>query len=122
MFPLQFGQALVLCRRSGLYLGTGQGDPRPMVKKSVCLFCSLGCGLACRVEGREAVAIDYDRNNPVNLGALCPRGYYNYELLNHPGRLTSPSVGGEDGSWGEAASKVRRELQGIDPGSIGIVV
>ena len=93
-----------------------------MVKKSVCLFCSLGCGLACRVEGREAVAIDYDRNNPVNLGALCPRGYYNYELLNHPGRLTSPSVGGEDGSWGEAASKVRRELQGIDPGSIGIVV
>lgn len=93
-----------------------------MVKRSVCLFCSLGCGLAYRVSGREAEAIDYDRDNQVNKGALCPRGYYNYELLNHPGRLTQPSIGGIGVSWGEAFSRVRRELQGIDPGSIGIVV
>ncbi|MFA6170178.1 MAG: molybdopterin-dependent oxidoreductase [Candidatus Margulisiibacteriota bacterium] len=92
------------------------------IKKSVCLFCSLGCGLACRVVGREAVAIDYDRENPVNKGSLCPRGYYNFELLNHPARLTVPSVRGNPASFSEAFSFVRRELDLLDPGAVAIVV
>lgn len=91
-------------------------------KKSVCLFCSLGCGLACRVEGREAVAIDYDRENPVNKGSLCPRGYYNFELLNHPARLTAPTVRGNQATFSEAFSFVRRELNLLDPSAIAIVV
>lgn len=92
------------------------------IKKSVCLFCSLGCGLAGRVAGRELAAIDYDRENPVNKGALCPRGYYNFELLNHPARLTAPSVRGNQASFSEAFSFIRRELSSLDTSAVAVVV
>jgi len=88
----------------------------------MCLFCSLGCGTAFRMRGEEAIAIDYDSENPINLGALCPRGHYNLEYLNHPQRLTAPRLGPRPVSWEEAANFIKQELNIFAKDEFGILV
>jgi anaerobic selenocysteine-containing dehydrogenase len=90
-----------------------------VVKKSICLFCSLGCGVSFREEGK---ALAYDQENPVNKGTLCPRGHYNLELINHPGRLTEPQIGRRKVSWEEAVTFIRQELQPFNKQEIGCLV
>jgi len=59
-----------------------------------CPFCSVGCRYKI-LKGRDEVifsqntrdVIDFDYQNPINQGALCPRGHFSYELLSHPKRL-----------------------------------
>jgi len=94
----------------------------PKIKKSICLFCSMGCGVAFRTAGEHVTAIDYDKENPTNHGSLCPRGHYNFELLNHPARLTEPRIGQKKISWGEALPFLSRKLKESSPDSIGIFV
>lgn len=86
-----------------------------VVKKSKCLFCSLGCGLAFRTKGDQVLAIEYD-------GPICPRGYYNFELLNHPERLTAPKIGKRIVSWDEAISYTKQEMKLFEKESVGILV
>ena len=81
-----------------------------MLKRSACLFCGLGCGLAFKTQGAEVVALDYDKENPVNNGSLCPRGHYNIELINHPQRLVHPQIKQKPVSWDEALLEVKRGL------------
>ncbi|MFC1568164.1 molybdopterin oxidoreductase family protein [Candidatus Margulisiibacteriota bacterium] len=91
-------------------------------KRSICLFCSMGCGTAFRTAGEHVTAIDYDKDNPVNGGSLCPRGNYNFELLNHPQRLAAPQIGQRKVSWSEALSFLSHGLKEFEPDSIGIVL
>lgn len=91
-------------------------------KKSICLFCSLGCGIAFRTSGEHVTAIDYDKENPINLGSLCPRGNYNFELLNHPRRLVEPQIGQRKVSWSEALSFLGQKLKEFAPDSVGILL
>ncbi|MDD4179357.1 MAG: molybdopterin-dependent oxidoreductase [Candidatus Margulisbacteria bacterium] len=93
-----------------------------MIKKSKCLFCSLGCGVSFRTEGDKVVALDYDKADPINLGALCPRGHYNLELINHPGRLMEPQIGKRKVSWEEAVAFIRQELKLFNKEEIGCLV
>ncbi|MFA4966930.1 MAG: molybdopterin-dependent oxidoreductase [Candidatus Margulisiibacteriota bacterium] len=92
------------------------------LKKSICLFCSLGCGVCFRTERHNIIAIDYDKDNPINHGSLCPRGHYNIELLNHPQRISEPMIGPKKTSWEEAISSVRAKLKDADPASVGILL
>jgi len=59
-----------------------------------CPFCAVGCRFKIRKGMDEVVfssrtldEIDFDYDNPVSGGALCPRGHFAYELLSHPKRL-----------------------------------
>jgi len=52
----------------------------------------MGCGFLIRtVDGRPR-ELDYDLDNPVNKGSLCPRGNYMLELLNNPSRLEGARI------------------------------
>ena len=75
-----------------------------------------------RTDGHQITAIDYDKEDPVNLGSLCPRGHYNLELINHPQRLTEPRIGKKKVSWDEAISFAKRELKKFDPAALGIAL
>jgi NADH dehydrogenase/NADH:ubiquinone oxidoreductase subunit G len=90
--------------------------------RSTCLFCSLGCGVAFKTSGDHIIETDFDRENPINKGSLCPRGFYNIELLNHPKRLTCPSISGKKASWYEALSYSRKKIKEHDPESIAILL
>ena len=95
---------------------------QPNIRKSLCLFCSLGCGVALRLDGDEAKETDYDKDNPINHGSLCPRGYYNLELLNNPQRLLTPRIGERTASWEEALALVSSKLKQAKPETIGIFI
>ena len=95
---------------------------KPQLRKSLCLFCSLGCGLAFRMDGEQVKEIDYDKENPINRGALCARGYYNLELLNHPQRLSVPQIGSQPISWNEAFALINSRLKQVDPETMGILI
>lgn len=99
-------------------------------KKSNCMFCSLGCGFIIRTEDGRPRELDYDFDNPVNKGSLCPRGNYMLELLNSPARLEGSSVKVNGAFYSTtfemATSEVAGRLSGImkenGAGSIGMVV
>ncbi|MDD5593199.1 MAG: molybdopterin-dependent oxidoreductase [Candidatus Margulisbacteria bacterium] len=112
----------ILMGRAVPYVSRMKYWSNPSVKKSVCLFCSLGCGVAFRCDGDQAKELDYDKENPVCNGALCPRGHYNIELLNHPGRLMTPMIGKRAVAWDEALSFILQELKQFKPEELGIVL
>lgn len=76
------------------------------VNHSRCQFCSLGCAYGIEVRGGEALSLAYD-------GPLCSRGNYLLELINHPLRLTEPSIGGlpalTETAFAASAPRVRRD-------------
>ena len=94
----------------------------PNIRKSICLFCSLGCGVAFRCDGDQVKELDYDKENPICNGALCPRGHYNIELLTHPGRLMEPMIGKRIVSWNEALAFILQELKQFKSEELGIVI
>lgn len=94
----------------------------PQLRKSICLFCSLGCGLAFRMDREQVKEIDYDKDNPINHGSLCTRGYYNLELLNHPQRLITPQIGSQPIPWSEAFAQINNRLKQVDPETVGILI
>lgn len=59
---------------------------------TTCFLCSLGCGLSIGIEGQRVLDLEYDSSFSVNEGALCARGNYLVEILNHPQRLLSPLI------------------------------
>lgn len=78
--------------------------------------------MAFRTAGEHITAIEYDKENPVNRGSLCPRGHYNLEMLNHPGRLTRPKIGKRPVSWDEAINFIKQELKLFSKEEIGITL
>lgn len=61
-----------------------------------CPFCAVGCRFKI-LKGTDDVVhssntldvLDFDYENDINEGAICPRGHFAYELLSHPMRLGS---------------------------------
>lgn len=99
-------------------------------KSTCCLFCSLGCKFAVKVEKGSALTTEFRSDSPVNEGRLCPRGFYGVELLNHNLRRLTPRIKEngtyKDASWEKAllmlASKIAEVKDRYGPQSIGIVI
>ena len=70
--------------------------------KAPCRFCGTGCGVMVGVREGKVVAVAGDRQNPVNLGLLCVKGYHLPGILYGKDRLTKPLVR-EDGSEKEVS-------------------
>jgi anaerobic selenocysteine-containing dehydrogenase len=88
--------------------------------KTICPVCSLQDGLVLqwqpsspRFTEESPLCVDYDVENPINEGSLCPRGNSIAELVDHPRRLTCPQVGGRDVPWQEALSQSAKSLKGL---------
>jgi len=59
------------------------------VTRSVCPYCAVGCGqLVYHARGR-LISIEGDPESPVSRGRLCPKGAASFDLLTHPGRLST---------------------------------
>jgi len=99
-------------------------------KDTCCLFCSLGCKFAVKVDKGSALTTEFRFDSPVNEGRLCPKGFYGVELLNHNLRRLAPRIR-EDGTYKEASweeglriliSKIAEVKNKYGPQSIGIVI
>ncbi len=101
--------------------------------KTICPICSLQDGLILqwkrsspRFTEESRIAVDYDMDNPINEGSLCPRGNAVAELVDHAQRLTCPRVDGKECGWEEALSKAASSLKDVvekhGPEALGILV
>ncbi len=58
--------------------------------KTICPYCSVGCGIIVHSNNGKVVNAEGDPENPVNEGTLCSKGASLYQLVNNPLRLTKP--------------------------------
>ena len=74
--------------------------------KAPCRFCGTGCGVLVGVQGGRVVAVQGDRQAPVNKGLLCVKGYHAGAALYGRDRLTHPLIRKEgelrQATWEEA--------------------
>ena len=97
-----------------------QNKTTPQHRQAICPICSLQDGLILQWSKPTPLfttdslfAVDYDRENPVNEGSLCPRGNSVAELIEHPQRLDCPQVDGRPAQWPEALTRVSQGLQKV---------
>lgn len=78
--------------------------------RSVCTYCGVGCGVDILTKQETVVGVQPAMDGPANLGALCIKGQFAYDFVQHKERLRKPLVRGEDGvlrevSWDEALDR-----------------
>jgi formate dehydrogenase (NADP+) alpha subunit len=91
---------------------------RPWMLKradTTCGYCGDGCSLTLQSRGHQIIEVMSAYGEGRNNGDLCARGFFGYQFVNHPDRLTTPLVREADGSlrpvsWEEALPLV---VQGL---------
>lgn len=86
--------------------------------KSVCGFCSTGCGLAIHIRDGVAINVTPDLEYPVNTGMACPKGWEALRVLDAPDRATTPLLRQANGqfgaiSWSEAMATFCSKFKAI---------
>lgn len=87
--------------------------------RTTCPFCGAGCGLKVFLKNGRALEVFGDEENPLNKGALCPRGLGALFHLYHPARLRRPllrhklSENFREVSWKAALDYVAERLKEI---------
>lgn len=70
--------------------------------RSVCPYCGVGCSVDLLTKGDKLVGIQPAMDGPANEGALCVKGQFAFDFVQHEDRLKTPLVRGEDGELHEA--------------------
>lgn len=93
--------------------------------KSVCPYCSVGCGVLLGVKDGQITLVNGDHDSPVNKGKLCVMGRFGWGFVHHPDRLTSLLVKKEtefvESSWDEALDLVTGRLSQYTSDQIGVI-
>jgi anaerobic selenocysteine-containing dehydrogenase len=100
------------------------GEPERWVQ-SVCVLCSVGCGMDIGVAGGRMVGVRGRATDRVNHGRLGPKGLHGWEANASADRLTMPLVRRngrlEPTTWDEAMDLIVRrskaDIEGYGPGS-----
>src|SRR3972149_1565461 len=58
--------------------------------RTVCPFCSVGCGIIVHTKDGKGVYTEGDQDHPINEGTLCSKGASLCQIINNPLRLTKP--------------------------------
>ena len=69
-------------------------EPAPIVVKTTCPYCGVGCGVLATPDGEGGAAIAGDPEHPANFGRLCSKGSALGETLSLDDRLTARALVG----------------------------
>lgn len=96
-------------------LSIGVGIPEKIVN-TVCTFCGVGCQLALQVKDNKITRVSVENDSPVNGIALCVKGRYGFQFVDHPDRLRKPMVRQYllDGTGSREAGQGRGEWVEVD--------
>jgi formate dehydrogenase alpha subunit len=91
---------------------------RPWMMKradTTCGYCGDGCSLILETRGEKVVEVMSSHGSGRNNGDLCARGFFGYQYVNHPDRLTTPLVRQADGrlhsvTWDEVLPLLAERL------------
>jgi len=87
---------------------SGAELPGPVKKtRTICPYCGVGCSIDILTKEDSMVGVQPAMDGPANKGALCVKGQFAYDFVQHPDRLDRPLVRGSDGElrdadWDEA--------------------
>lgn len=78
--------------------------------RTVCTYCGVGCSVDLLSKGDKLVGLQPAMDGPANEGALCIKGQFAYDFIQHDDRLKTPLVRNEAGdlvsaSWDEALDR-----------------
>ncbi|MCA9320605.1 MAG: (2Fe-2S)-binding protein [Planctomycetes bacterium] len=78
--------------------------------RSICPYCGVGCSVDLMTKGDSLVGIRPAMDGPANEGALCIKGQFAFDFVQHRERLRTPLVRNESGelvaaSWDEALDR-----------------
>ena len=85
--------------------------PGDLIKtRTVCPYCGVGCAVDMLSKGDNIVGIQPAMDGPANEGALCIKGQFAFDFIQHRDRLKTPLVRNEQGelveaSWDEALDR-----------------
>jgi predicted molibdopterin-dependent oxidoreductase YjgC len=74
--------------------------------RTICTYCGVGCSVDILTKGDTMVGVQPAMDGPANHGALCVKGQFAYDFVQHGDRLKTPLVRGEDGELHEATWEV----------------
>lgn len=97
------GECLAICPVNALTEAMGQPKGKPWETKkvkTVCAYCGCGCELELNAVGDHITGVTPADGGP-NKGALCAKGRFGYDFINHKDRLKQPLIR-RDGYWAEA--------------------
>jgi predicted molibdopterin-dependent oxidoreductase YjgC len=81
--------------------------------RTICTYCGVGCSVDALTKGDALVGVQPAMDGPANRGALCVKGQFAYDFVQHEERLKTPLLRGDDGelheaSWDEALDVAAR--------------
>lgn len=84
--------------------------------RTICPYCGVGCSVDVLTKGERIVGIHPAMDGPANEGALCVKGQFAYDFVQHPERLKTPLVRDEHGelveaTWDEALDRAAAGLR-----------
>ncbi|HIB54505.1 MAG TPA: nitrate reductase [Nitrospirales bacterium] len=94
-------------------------NPADRWAKTICGYCSTGCGIEVGVKDGRAVSVRGTKDHPVNQGKLCLKGIWEFEAINAPNRGTHPLMRDDPitpyrrVSWDAALTRTATEFRRI---------
>lgn len=75
--------------------------------RTICPYCGVGCSVDMLSKGDKIVGVQPAMDGPANEGALCIKGQFAFDFIQHADRLKKPMIRREDGElheceWDEA--------------------
>lgn len=89
------GQCVAYCPVGALTdkMSLGRGRSSQVTKvRTTCSYCGVGCNFDLNVRNGKIVRVTSAADAPVNGMALCVKGRYGYDYVNHEDRLGRPLV------------------------------
>jgi len=95
-----------------------QGRPWEFNKvRTICPYCGVGCQMELWVKDNKIVRVYGCEDGPDNKGALCVKGRFGLDFVNHPDRLTKPLIKRkgkfEEAGWDEALDLVAGKFKNL---------
>lgn len=86
--------------------------------RTICPYCGVGCSVDVMTRGDQLVGVQPAMDGPANLGALCVKGQYAFDFVQHPDRLKTPFVRDQNGelrpaTWDEALDRAVEGLRRV---------
>jgi len=116
------GNCVAVCPVGALVSNSSKGAGRAYDLKKIkttCVYCGVGCqlDLVYNTETNKIAYVNSNRENVVNGLALCVKGRYGWDFVNHPDRIDTPLIkkNGEfvEATWEEALDLIEQKLKQI---------
>ncbi|NNF26084.1 MAG: molybdopterin-dependent oxidoreductase [Gemmatimonadetes bacterium] len=79
--------------------------------RTICPYCGVGCSVDIMTRNGKMIGILPAMDGPANEGALCVKGQFAFDFVQHPDRLSTPFVRDEESgslrpaTWDEALDR-----------------